>query len=467
MSTLFITSFNPFIGRNILSTNVLGVLRAQNDLRIVIFVPDYKAEYFKTQFGGPNVTIEGVLSQKISRQDVLFRDLANSLADTSTIRFHRRRRLGAGGSVLRFLLSAFISRVLSRFAAAKRLARFADMRTISKTKFARFFEKYRPSLVFATDVYHDDDVHFLAEATQRGIKTVGMIRSWDNITNKGMFRMRPDALIAHNEVIKEEAVRYCAMPAGRIFVSGIPQFDSYVRTTPTPKEEFFRGLRLAANRPLILVAPHGKRFYDFDWQLLQFLNDAQTRGDLPPEIQWLVRFPPNDTVDLKGFALPPHFAVQTPGRECTPGRYNDREVTAEDTKTLRDALAWSSLVIHFGSTIAIDAAFCDVPNIFLLFDVVRVPEYLRSARRFEEYEHLRKCIALGGSRVVKSREELIAAIREYLARREYDREGRMRVVKAQCAYTDGASGRRIAQFVMAQCAEPRAQWNKEGHGEKK
>ena len=50
MTTIFITSFNPFIGRNILSTDVLGVLRKEDDLRIAVFVPDYKTAYFKEQY---------------------------------------------------------------------------------------------------------------------------------------------------------------------------------------------------------------------------------------------------------------------------------------------------------------------------------------------------------------------------------------------------------------------------------
>ena len=58
--TIFISSFNPFILRNILVGDALKTLKESNDTRVVIFVPDYKADFFRREIGAANITIEGI-----------------------------------------------------------------------------------------------------------------------------------------------------------------------------------------------------------------------------------------------------------------------------------------------------------------------------------------------------------------------------------------------------------------------
>ena len=93
MSTIFITSFNPFISRNILSTNVLGGLLAKGDIRIVILVPDYKVSYFKVRFNLKNVVIEGFRAQQVDRQDVVFRFFTSSVVSTSRLKIRHKELL--------------------------------------------------------------------------------------------------------------------------------------------------------------------------------------------------------------------------------------------------------------------------------------------------------------------------------------------------------------------------------------
>src|SRR3989338_7086877 len=56
MRTIFITSYNSFISRNILRTEILEILK-NSGVRIVILVSPGKVDYFLKNFGGKNVEI--------------------------------------------------------------------------------------------------------------------------------------------------------------------------------------------------------------------------------------------------------------------------------------------------------------------------------------------------------------------------------------------------------------------------
>ena len=97
-------------------------------------------------------------------------------------------------------------KLFSRIFIFKRWIRWLDYFTMKKSRYSKYFSLYQPRLVFATDVFNDNDVYLLAEALSRKVGTVGMIRSWDNFTTKGFFRVKPDHLLVHNEILKKEAV---------------------------------------------------------------------------------------------------------------------------------------------------------------------------------------------------------------------------------------------------------------------
>ena len=143
MKTIFITSFNPFVTRNILFTDVFRVVRSKN-LRIVIFCPDYKKNYFEKNFQKDNVIIEGVKAQRATKQDTIFNYLGRSLNRTRTLAIHRKEIFLRNKNILAYFMSYFLSWI-GWFPLVKKIIRFLDQRTISKNKFASYFEQYKPS----------------------------------------------------------------------------------------------------------------------------------------------------------------------------------------------------------------------------------------------------------------------------------------------------------------------------------
>lgn len=450
MKTIFITSLNPFVTRNILFTEVFSVLKSRPDIRLVIFCPDYKVDYFKKNFAAENVFIEGIKPQVISLQDVVFRYLGGSLIDNRTRYIHQRRELLHDKNYFKFWFSRLLSK-LSRLVFIKKLVRVLDYLTISKKKFARFFDVYKPALVFGPDIYHDDDVHFMAEAKWRGIRTVGMVRSWDNITNKGFCRVKPDKLIVNNELIKAEAIEYCGIDPDNVFVAGMPQFDYYIKAPFSNREKFFTSLGFDPKKRLIMFSPHGNRFHDTDWHIMQILKEARMSGEIPENVQILVRFPPNDDVSLGDFVPDEYFHIDRPGKVFVEGVYRDKELDWDEMRHLADSLYYSELVITYNSSIIIDAAAFGKPAVGIAFDGWdKKPDIYRSIARFMEYDHTQHVIKTGGLQVVRKREELIEAVNAYLANPKLNQDGIRKILETQAWKYDGQAGARIANFIYAQ-----------------
>jgi hypothetical protein len=443
--TIFLTCLTPFISRNILESGVSALLGER--FRVVVFVPQQKERFFKERFKGSGMQFEAIAPIHVSRQDVLFRKLGASLVKTDTLVLHRRRRFVEERRYVRYALEASLSLFLSPFVACKRFARWIDLRSINTDTFKGYFDTHAPVMVFATDVFNNDDVHMLAEARRRGVRTVGMIRSWDNITNKGLFRVKPDHLVVHNEIVKEEAIRYNDILPTDVTVTGLPHFDIYKRREPVPRERFLKESGLSPKKKTLLIAPHGRRFHDTDWQLLQMIEEVIASGELSVDAQCIVRLPPNDTIDWGTFAIPEGWLLQHPGVSFVDGVYRDREATIEDALELFNTLYASDVVINYGSTISIDAAAMGKPVIVALFDGFEKRPLARSVTRFLRYAHVQKLLRTGGCAISRNKKELIGAIEAYLADPNRDRAGREKLVAEQVQPFDGHAAERAARVL--------------------
>ena len=449
-STIFISSFNPFISRNILCTDAMGLFRSREDVLIVIFVPDYKSAYFAKQFGGPNIVVEGVNLPSASPADIFFTYLASSLVRTGTLWAHKKEKFFRDKKLLRFLVSGLLMKLAGRLGFVKDLVRWLDLRTISGHVFRDYFEKYKPDLVFATDVFNNDDAKLIAGAKFFGAVSVAMVRSWDNITSKGMFRVKPDKLIVHNELIKHEAVKYEGMNPGDIFVSGLPQFDRYIKSPRLAREQFFRRIKLDPQGKLVLFSPFGQRFSSTDWQVLDILKQGRLRGEIPKEVQFLVRPPPNDFVAfLDRFVADEAFFLDRPGHQFSAGVFRDTELDEKDTEWLADSLYHCDLVISAGATLLVDGAVFDKPAILIYLDGWEHRPYSKSVRRFMEYDHGLWLRNSGAIKTVFTKGELFDAVNEYLVHPENDSVKRLSMAKEQCWRLDGQSGRRIYNFISS------------------
>lgn len=430
-------------------TDVFKKISDHKDIKVIVFCPDYKKEYFEENFKTTNsIIVEGVPEKGINIQDKLFGYLCRSVVNTSTLAIHRREIFLRNGKLHPYVFS-FLLALAGKVKLVKRLIRWFDWRYVNKDSYGYYFDKYRPNLLFATDVYNREDVAFLAAARARKIFTIGMIRSWDNVTNKGLFRVEPDRLIVHNHIIKNEVLEINDFSQEKIFVGGVPQFDYYFTDQPGDRSKFFAEMRLDQNKKTILYIPAGIRFYDSDWQIAELLQNSVQSGFLANS-QIIMRVRPNDKVELGPFNPDPNiFSICIPGKQFKPNVFRDKELTKSDLSVLLGTLYYCDIVCGDISTLAIEAAIFDKPIVITGFDV-SAHTYLRSLRRFLDFTHVRKLLNTGCACVAKNPEEFIKCIKFYLDNPEADKMNRAKLVEEQVGRCDGKSGEKIANFVLAQ-----------------
>ena len=451
MKTIFITSFHPLISRNILSTDILKILKDQKNLRIVIFTVDYKKPYFEKEFAGINIIIEGMRAKPLSGLSLFFTHVALVLLNTPTMRIKARGKLEQDKNYFNYFIARLGAIMFGRSKTLRRLARFFDYTLAPKETFKKYVDTYKPSLVFSTDVLNDNDIKLLQEARSSCVRTIGMVRSWDNFSAKGVMRILPQKLIVSNEILKKEAVDYNDMESEDIFVAGIPHYDFYINHERTPRQKFFQEIGADPNKKLILFAPTGDRYIrdnNTDWQILDILKKAILEKVIPANSQVLVRFPPGDTCNLNNFVPPDFMIFDRPGTVFNSLTFKDRDLSHKDDVRLADSLYYSDVVISGPSTIMIDGAVFNKPIILINFDGWTKRDYFDSISRHYDSEHISRVAKGGGVRLVDSKEELIKWTNNYLGNPRLDEKERKQMIKEQACYLDGRSSERVARFLL-------------------
>lgn len=446
MPTVFITSFHALISRNILMAGVPALVARR--ARVVLLVPREKRSYFEEEFGGENIVIEGV-DTKLARRDRLLRTLILAITHTKGLSIKKRAKYEADHKLLSYLGAMLPSVLLRGARPIVALLRFFDPLVLRSQRFAPLFDRYAPALIFATDLQNEMDVRLVEEAKRRGTEAVGMIRSWDNISSKGLLRAVPDTVVVHNESLRRQVIRQNFVPAERVTAAGIPHYDRYVkREGVSSRGEFFAKMGLDPTKKLILLAPVGDR-YIRDNRLDALILD--TLAEIDANI--LVRLPPTDTIAY--LPVPEKRArivVQKTGDRPWksvkgPGASKLNEITREDEQTLVDSLAHAEVLITGQSTMVIDAAAFNLPSVIVSFDT-EPRAYYDSMRRYYDYEYYPPIVESGGVFVARSPEELTSLVERSLADRSLGREGRARLLNEQAGFTDGHSTERLVAALV-------------------
>lgn len=447
MKTIFITIFQGAEAKNILRTDIYKTLIAHGDTRIVFFVDTAeRAEYYQKEFSHPRVIYEVSPLTTPRGVDALFSSLGFLLLRTATTDLRRKMALEENRRYLHYWFSLIANHILAR-RWVRKLVRALDYRLIRSNVFTEFFEKYNPAAVFLAHLFDDHEISLLREARRRSIPAIGFINSWDKLTTRHSLRLLPDSLVVFNDIVKQEAMTYADMKEKDIFVSGVPQYDWHVNYKAVSRETFCEKNKLDPTKKIIVYAPMGKAFSNSDWDIVDMLNKIITERQ-GRDAQLFVRFQPNDFVDERELAKRPWLRYAMPGIRFSRVRGVNWDMSFDDIKSLTDTLANAHLFICYASSMSVEAAIFDKPAININFEVKEKELMSKSPTFFYKTEHYQKALKSGGIRMPKSKEELAAAINEYLTHPEHDREGRKRLVREQCGLLNGKAGQRIAEHIL-------------------
>lgn len=306
------------------------------------------------------------------------------------------------------------------------------------------FEKYRPDLVICSSGgTKPEDLPFIKSAKKRGIPTVGIIQSWDNLTSKGFLYAKCDKFIVWNDIMKEELIKFHGCNQEDIFVSGPIHYDLYHDYSVTEQDliRYITEKNLQRYKIILVASSPEWTYKDYDWICKVILESAQN-GDIKFPIKLILRLHPNDRPDrykaLNGIS---DIIINHPSKFKGD---NDWEQDEKEIKEFQTILRISDVVVCVASTVTIDASYFDTPVVNIAFEKNKVPYEISSAR-FYEYTHYRNILKY--VRVAKNPQELISYINFFLEDKSRDRENRKEIIKQQCKYTDGMSAKRASEFI--------------------
>ena len=449
MKTIFITIFQGVEAKNILRTGVLTSLLAAPGVRLVFLLgSEARREYFRREFQDPRMIYEVVGYRPAGFLDRLFSRLKFTLLSTATTDLRRRMKFDLDRKHLAYAAGWLANRALAR-PFVRRFIRWLDATVIADDQFAALFNRYRPSVLLAAHLFDDAEAGLLREARRRGVRTIGFINSWDKLTARSALRLLPDELLTYNDIVKAEAVTHADMPAERIRALGIPQYDRYVAYRPCPRAEFMGRIGISdPSRRLLLYAPMGETFSGSDWDIIDLLRRWQAEGALPADVEFLVRFQPNDAVREEEIQKRPWLRYDRPGVRFSAERGVDWDMREPELRHLADTLFHSSLLICYASSLSVDAAIFGKPVININFEITPSEHMIKSPAQFYAMAHYGNALRTGGIRLVASSGELCAWIRRYLDDPALDQSGRQRLVEEQCGRLDGRAGERIAGAIL-------------------
>ncbi|MEK7643726.1 MAG: CDP-glycerol glycerophosphotransferase family protein [Patescibacteria group bacterium] len=307
-------------------------------------------------------------------------------------------------------------------------------------------DKYKTALVFITSIGSDDQVALLRNCKMRGVLSVAMASSWDNVSKWG-FREKADLFIVWSSYMRDEARHFQGYKENEIKIIGIPQFDHYVKPDIYSREEFISKFHLDPTKKTILFGSEGPICTD-DPYIVSFLQKKIKDGTLAG-YQILVR---------------PHFGYG----ERDTGRYtplvdnetvfmdnfsevsNFKDSTALSLNTVINLIAeirYCAVAITSTSTLVLDILANEKMPILYYFDEIKNKPYKESVKRLYHTLWFQEILKFGLDNMADSEEELVKKIKELTVNPGKDLGKRVKLMERLCYRVDGESGRRLFEVI--------------------
>jgi CDP-glycerol glycerophosphotransferase (TagB/SpsB family) len=323
---------------------------------------------------------------------------------------------------------------------------WADMRWNTSSALRELFERYRPSLYFATHATTYVEEFFFRNARAAGVRSVFMILSWDHLSSKVLLHLNYDAILVWNAHTQREIVQtYPQYAAEQIRIVGIPQYDLYAETPRLSRAEWCRRYGLDPARRTILFSTMPQARHEQQHVIIEDLLRAVALGrDVPGDLQVLIKCHPfdnfagYDALLGKGYPVGIHRSSLPTASEKEEWVPDQAEMEAS-----RDALAYCDININIFSTVTIEAAYFDKPVIHVAYDPQPVQGRI-PCHEYYNWDHFKPIVATGASILVRSLAELLSALRAYVENPGLRASERRDLVRSYIGRTPGTAAQAVA-----------------------
>jgi hypothetical protein len=285
------------------------------------------------------------------------------------------------------------------------------------------------------------------------IPSCASILSFDNLLRSNHVPVVFNQYFLWNKDMQAQLLRSVPKAASsRIEIIGAPQFDFYYDESYIwDKETWRRNIGLPEeDRPVILFGAGYYQIVPNEHHWLRQLDDAVESGDIKGNPIILFRIHPLDPLGRWKPILKKakNIVFDEPWKTPETGK-GKANITRKDIEKLVSTLYHSQVHINASSTMTVDGAIFDKPQIGPAYDDQLGKKYDRIAKELYEREHFVSIVKSGGLELAHSRDELISLINyafEYPGRLSSERKN---LVKEICTFYDGKGAERLEKAFNA------------------
>lgn len=322
------------------------------------------------------------------------------------------------------------------------------------------FDKYKPDLVIASTAGWRLDRYLLREATLHRVPTMAAIVGWDNPSSYAIRGAPIDYVACWSQLQKDELVDGSDWDPKDVHIGGIPSYDGYFRKQwQLSKKDYFRLHGLDLNRKLISYACSFVHFAP-NYPNVEALAKLVSSSSLAEPSQLLVRLHPSHFQDKpKIFAeereqmfelekkYPHVHVVQPVALGGSLGYYG-----GEDMDEKSSMMAHSDVLVTVYSTMVVETAVHDTPIVAAVIDVPggwnKPKKFSLSLKKIGNWPTHKRFRDARAGRVASNEKELCESVNLYLKKPSLDAAERRKFIEDEITFTDGTSGKRIAEFIL-------------------
>lgn len=457
MKTIFITISRGSLIRNFFHTGIISGL-LNRGWRVVVLTPFYQDQDLFADYTHPNLFFEPLHISRI-RFEGIMRELLKGAVFNRTVHFLWRYRLdGIDPRQVLYIPRMLFLAPLRFIPGFRRCIQWVDSILNPQKEHDGLFVKYRPELVFITSANSYSDSGVTKSAKRFNIPTVGMPKSWDNLS-KILNNTSTDYVMVWSEFMRQQAMHYQGYHCARVLVTGVPQFDIYSQPQYlVSREEFCEQFNFDPNKRIVLYGSCGGgnsigMEADYPEMIQRWIDDG-----ILSDMQILVRSHIGYKDDMEKFsrlADCPNVAIdRTDKHDYSLGDYWDPSFT--HLKHLYNSLHHADVCINMGSTLTLDATACGTPVINIKFDKNPGIPFRDSVRRLYETDYIAELIKMDATWIVESKEAFLTALKAVLEQGE--KKDTRNMINRFMYKNDGNSAERIITALVSII-----RYNKKGH----
>ncbi|MEZ4774551.1 MAG: hypothetical protein R3D00_15305 [Bacteroidia bacterium] len=351
-------------------------------------------------------------------------------------------------SPLKYYSKYLLSILFFQFSPFFNLLLKAYKTSLDTSESVKLLAEISPATILIFDIFAPTHQHVIAAAEKTPFPMVAWIRSWDNLSAKGVILYHFHRYLVWNDIMREELLTYYDhIPETIIDVIGGLVFDYHIRFLEEPEPESF----------LYREQIHGKKVITFmlNYPDLSpgYLEDVKTilaaieDGKFGENTLFIVRIQPGPRSEgqfdkLKPFEnriLIDRWPANPPDFSLDAWMINHRHFC--------QLVQYSDVLINYPSTTTIDGAIYDVPSVTISFDGDGEKPYNQSVSRISKRTHYVPLANCGGNIIANSPEELTAGIQAYLENPQLHQEERKLILERMCAGKVGKVGKEVASLM--------------------